>query len=255
MSALRRALRAERLKLRGTLALWLCLIAPLLVVAVVVLQLLFNPPSAHAAARTPSQAWLMFAQGTMALWSFLMLPLFITLQSALLAGLEHNERQWKHLLALPLPRHVHYVAKLVALVAIVAAAHLALVLLVAAAGGLLGVAGPDTITIAGAPPWTFLLSRAAAITAAAGLLVALHTWIAIRWRSFTVAVATGMTATVMGFLIGQSARFGPWYPWSMPTQVFAGEGEKIVWMVGAGLLGGAAVAAAGLLDYLRRDVA
>lgn len=255
MSPLRRALMAERLKLRGTLALWLCLIAPWIVVAVVVLQLLFNMPSAHAATKTPAQAWSMFAQGTMALWSFLMLPLFVTLQSALLAGLEHNERQWKHLLALPLPRYVHYVAKLLVLVAMVLVANLLLVALIVCAGLALAIAAPDALGIAGAPPWGFLLSRALATCAAACLVVALHTWIAIRWSSFTVAVASGMTATVMGFLIGQSARFGPWYPWSMPMQVLAGHGEKMAWVVGVGLTGGVVVGVLGLLDYLRRDLA
>ena len=255
MSPLRRALHAEALKLHGTLALWLCLIAPLLVVAVVVLQLLFNTPGPNAAAKTPAESWFLFAQGTMALWSFLMLPLFVTLQSALLAGLEHNERQWKHLLALPLPRYVHYVAKLLVLVAMVLAANLVLVALIVVAGLLLSVAGPGVLGIADAPSWAFLFTRALALSGAACLIVALHTWIAIRWSSFTVAVATGMTATVMGFLIGQSPRFGPWYPWSMPIQVLAGDGEKIVWAVGAGLAAGAVVAVLGLFDYLRRDMA
>ena len=70
----------------------------------------------------------------------------------------------------------------------------------------------------------------------------------------TVAVSIGMTATVMGFLIGQSARFGHWYPWSMPLQVLAGEGKHLDFVVMAGLAGGLVVTLLGLVNFSRRDV-
>lgn len=194
-----------------------------------------------------------YTQGAVGLWTFLMLPLFVTLQSALLAGLEHANQQWKHLLALPLPRDVHYLAKLLALAAMVLLAMTVLLLLTVLGGGLLGVLQPN-FGIAGAPPWTFLLTRLPAIFAAALLIIALHTWIAIRWRSFTVAVSTGMIATVAGFLIGQSRSFGHLYPWSLPMQVLAGDGERLQYAVLAGLLGGTLVATLGLEDFLRREM-
>ena len=98
-----------------------------------------------------------------------------------------------------------------------------------------------------------LLQRAAPALAASMLIVALHTWIAIRWRSFTVAVSIGMAATVAGFLIGQSERFGHWYPWSMPMQAMATSGAHTDFVVTAGLLGGALVSVLGLLDFQRRE--
>ena len=42
-----------------------------------------------------------------------MMPLLITLVTALLNGIEHSDRQWKHIFALPMPRHTVYVAKFV----------------------------------------------------------------------------------------------------------------------------------------------
>ena len=64
MTALLRALSAESLKLRGTLAAWMCLIAPALVVALYVLQMAFmdytrRPPVPGDA------AWSLFAQNAM----------------------------------------------------------------------------------------------------------------------------------------------------------------------------------------------
>ena len=253
MNTLLRALHAESLKMRGTLALWMCLIAPALVVVLYVLQLSFSRIPAHAVA-DPAVAWQQFSQSVFALWLFLMLPLFVTLQSALLAGLEHGERQWKHLLALPVPRSVHYLAKLLMLAAMLAAAF-ALLLLLLPLGGLTLMWLKPQFGLAGSPDWSWLLAAAARAYAASLLIVALQTWIAIRWRSFTVAVSVGMGATVAGFLIGQSERFGHWYPWTMPLQVLAGKGTYASFVVVAGLVGGSLVAALGLADFLRREVA
>ncbi|CAN5206636.1 hypothetical protein BH11PSE14_BH11PSE14_15540 [soil metagenome] len=253
MNPLLRALSAESVKLRGTLALWMCLIAPSVVVVLYVLQISFSRIPADRVA-DPVHAWQGFSQSILALWAFLMLPLFITLESALLAGLEHADHQFKHLLALPLPREVHYLAKLAALAAFVAAAFVVLLALMPLGAAALGVLKPQ-FGIAGGPPWRSLLGTAAACYAASLLMVALHTWLAIRWRSFTVAVSIGMSATVMGFLIGQSERFGHWYPWSMPLQVLAGKGQWTGFVVVAGIFGGLLVGLAGLLDFRRREFA
>ncbi|KFL35638.1 ABC transporter permease [Arenimonas donghaensis] len=220
MSALARALWAERLKLRGTLAAWMCLVAPAVVVAVYVLQITFSNFPASRVPMTPAEAWAGFVQATLVLWAFLMLPLLVTLQAALLAGLDHQGNQWKHLLALPTPRHTHYLAKLAALGALLALSQLSMFVLLPLGGVLLSVTKP-AFGLAGAPSWSALAGDLAGIYFACLLLVALHTWIALRWRSFAVAVGVGMGATVMGFLIGQSGRFGPWYPWSLPMQTLA----------------------------------
>ena len=252
MNAFARTLHAESLKLKGTLALWMCLIAPGVVLALYVLQISFRsfPPSWVTPG--PADAWMMFCQSVIGIWTFLMLPLFITLESALLAGLEHGERQWKHLLALPLPRGAHYLAKLIALAALVALGFLALVLLIPL-GGLLMPWLQPAFGIAGAPPWQYLLLTAGQAYLASLLMVAISCWIAVRWSSFTVAVSVGMSATVAGFIIGQSERFGHWYPWSMPLQVLAGKGQWLEFVLVAGTCGGLLVALLGLLDFGRRE--
>jgi hypothetical protein len=252
MNALLRTLSAESLKLRGTLAAWMCLIAPTLVVALYVLQMAFAD-YAHRQPASPAQAWWLFSQSAMVLWALLMLPLFVTLQAALLAGIDHGPQRWKHLLALPLPRSSHYFAKTLALAAMVAAATMSMVVLVPLGGWVLSVVQPK-FGIAGPPPWAMLVEHSLACTAAAMLIVALHTWAALRWRSFTVAVSIGMTATVAGFLIGQSARFGRFYPWSLPLQVYAADGRFTTWAVAVGLLGGLALTVLGAIAFARREV-
>lgn len=248
-AALVRALSAERLKLRGTLALWMCLVAPGLVVAVVVLQLVFSdlrgPP------RPPDEAWERMAQGVMALWAFLMVPLFVTLEAALLGALEHGNHQWQRLLALPLPRSTHYLAKLLTLGTLVLLAQAALVVMIPMGGWVLMVFQP-ALGLAGAPPWEFLVRTGAAIFVASWLIVSLHTWVALRWRSFAVACGLGMGATVMGFLIGQSAKFGPWYPWSLPVQTMSKAGVQ-TGVLALSVAGALLVAALGAWSFAHRD--
>lgn len=62
-----------------------------------------------------------------------------------------------------------------------------------------------------------------------------------------------MSATVAGTLVGQSQRLGQFYPWSMPAQELGGQGERIEFVVMAGVFGGAAVTAVGLWEFLRRE--
>lgn len=218
MRVLLRAVHAESMKIKNTLALRMCFIAPLVVVALLVLQGIFG----HQPKVLPSgeRAWLNYVSSCFALWALLMLPLFVTLESALLAGLEHNERQWKHLLALPVPRYAHFFAKWIALLVLVLLTSILFSVVLLPLGGMLliilGIGG-----MAGLPPITLIVTLTIKVYLAAMLIMALHTWIAIRWRSFTIAVSVGMFATVMGFLVGQSARFGPYFPWTMPAQALA----------------------------------
>lgn len=252
MSPLLRALWAERLKLRGTLAAWMCLVAPALVVAVYVLQVAFSRFPASRAPQPGDEAWSAFVGATLVLWAFLMLPLLVTLQAALLAGLDHQGNQWKHLLALSPPRRVHYLAKLIGLAALVALSQLAMFALLPLGGAVLAAVKP-AFGLVGSPPWGALARDLAQIYAASLLLVALHTFVALRWRSFAVAVGIGMGATVMGFLIGQSARFGPWYPWSLPTQTLANDPAIAVQVTIYSALAALVVAGLGLAWFARSE--
>jgi hypothetical protein len=244
-----RALRAERLKLKHTLALWMVLLLPLAVVTLVVLTgSLYSHSSSPSI--TPAAAWTKLDSGVFFLWCMLMVPLFVTLQTALVAGLEHANDQWKHLLALPVPPGVHYLAKLSIMVLIVLAAYLLLYILIVPAGWILMITAPHR-GLAGLPPLADLWQLPLASCGASMLIVALQTWIALRWRSFTLAVSVGIVATVASFVVGQS-RFGNYFPWTLPGQVFQHGGNLPLTLV-VGLGGGVIVAALGLADFVRRE--
>jgi hypothetical protein len=52
-----------------------------------------------------------FAQLTLTTWTIVVLPLYTALAAALVAALEHQGDNWKHLLALPVARRSIFVAK------------------------------------------------------------------------------------------------------------------------------------------------
>ena len=250
LRALAGALSAETLKLRRTLALRMSVVTPAVVVGLCVVQ--FGLTKALDGQPSPAVAWRAFAGASFALWAFLMLPRFVTLEAALLAGIEHGDRQWKHLLALPVPRSGHYLAKWAALAGLLLGAALVFAALIALGGWIVMHVRPQ-IGLAGWPPWGWLLRRCTGMVAAALLMAAIQLWVSIRWSSFTIAVGAGMSATVAGFLIGQS-QFGHWYPWTLPVQLFGRDGRHAGFALAASLLGAAAVVALSVWEFSRREL-
>lgn len=244
--SVRGALAAEALKLRGTLAAWMCLVAPVLVALLYVLQLVVSGSGAAS-----GLDWTSFLRSLLALWALLMLPLFVTLQAALVAGLEHRDRQWKHLLALPVPGRNHYLAKMAAVAAMLSLASLCLMAAAPLAGWLLRWLRPD-LGLAGAPPWGWLAWQVAAMTVAAAWMAMLQLWLSLRCSSFSVAIGVGMAATIVGFLVGQSPHYGPFFPWSMPLNTLVGNGEMAARLAVAGAVGGLAFGGLALTRLLRR---
>ena len=252
MNVLLKAVGAEILKMKRTLALWMVFIAPMVVVVLSFLQIYMQgaPKKPPASA---DEAWLRLGLGITTLWAFLMLPLFITLETALLGGLEHGERQWKQLFALPVPRWTIYTAKLLVCSALIAASTIVLWAGTIAAGFLLQRAVPEWGN-SGVPPWLTMLQSALLTWLAAWLIIALQTWISLRWRSFALAVGIGMSGTVVGFIVMQSEQWGKFYPWALPMTTMAGEGKNMPFAVAYGIVAGILVGIVGCWEMTRRDV-
>ena len=251
MTALFRALRAEMLKMKRTLALLMVLVTPGTVVAMQFFNMLQRGENLEGFRADP---WGVLAQGVLAIWAILMLPLFITLETALLAGMEHGAHQWKHLFALPVPRWTIYAAKLLVGAGLLALSTLALVGGVLAAGLALQVLLPR-VPFPAAIPWWEILRPAGLIFLTAGLILAIHTWISLRWASFTVAVSVGIVATVGGVIIGQSLTWWKYYPWALAVNVISDPAmQDLPLALTLGIGGGIVAGVLGCWDVVRRDV-
>lgn len=241
-----RILHAEILKLKRTLAFLMVFVAPLLV-ATLQFFIIWNQKRIGA----DFQLWNTLPRGALSIWAIFMLPLLITLETALINGVEHGEKQWKHIFALPIPRHAVYTAKLLVAQSLAAASTLILSALTMLSGLALIRLRPE-LSHAGAIPYVWILKHAALVWLAAWLIIAIHTWVSIRWPGFALALGAGIGGTFFA-LFAASARMGKYYPWLLPMNVFAEERFAAALLLGAG--GGVIAAIIGCIEFIRRDVA
>jgi len=240
-----RVLHAETLKLKHTLAFRMIFVAPLLI-ATLQFFVVWNQRRIGA----DYKLWEMVPKGSLGIWAVFMLPLLITLETALINGIEHGEKQWKHIFALPIPRHAVYTAKLIVAQILAATSTLILSLLIMVVGLALTHLRPE-LANAGAAPYGWILKHAAMVWLAAGMIIAIHTWVSIRWPGFALALGVGIGGTFFA-LFAASARVGKFYPWLLPVNVFTeGRTAMALWV---GAVGGLVAAVIGCLEFVRRDV-
>jgi len=254
MSAYARAISAEMLKLKRTLALWLAIGAPL---AVVLLNVVVYSRT-HELDAPGGSALTGFAQLNFTMWTIIVLPLYVALAAALIAATDHEGDHWAHLLALPVPRASIFTAKYVATGSLLALSQLAFVAGVVGASVLLAALRPalhgQTV------PVGVVVARGLESGLAAGLIVAIQTWVSLRWRSVVVGLGLGIVA-VLG-LLGGVARVGLGtiaiyvYPWALaPTamgRMWETHANRLPVALG-GAVAGVLVAAAGSWWLARRD--
>lgn len=246
-----RALWAEQLKVKRTLALWLAPIAPLVIVGMQMAMILDRPEYYQG---NPTGTWQGYGLQIVMLWGLMMLPLFITLETALLSNLEHTNQQWKHLFALPLPRGAVYMAKQISSMAIIGLSMMALYGWIVVSGLLLRVLLPG-LGFEQPIPW-LLFARYVGISYLAGcLLLSIHTWVGLRWHSFALAATVGIVAVVVSLFVFESD-YGKWFPWTLPGMVIAAERQALnAWpqLIASGV-GALVVALVGAWNICRRDV-
>lgn len=210
----------ELRKLRGTLALLLCLLAPALVACVAVL----------IAMRQGELGWTPLLMNALGLWAYFVLPMTVAALAALLAQIEHAPRTWDHLFALPVSRGAMIISKAATLALLVALMSALLAVLTYA----LGIA-------AGAPrshfPWGQAATMAGGLWAASWLMSVIQLWVALRFRSFVVPVALGLAGTFI-VVAAMGAPEAVVLPWAMPLGTLPVPGGNPPLALAAGLGGG-----------------
>jgi hypothetical protein len=248
-----RALRAERLKVKRTLALWLAPLMPLVIIGLQ-LAIVIQQQEYYRNQDRVLQAWTEYGGQIVFLWTMLLLPLFVTLESALLANLEHGNQQWKHLYSLPIPRGAIYAAKQISVMAIIGLSMAALYVYIVLSGLALRLLAPGLGFEAPVPWWEFFQYIALAYLAS-WLIISIHTWVGLRWHSFVVASAVGISAMVIAVFMFQSD-LAPWYPWTYSgiVAIRLEEGLDPLKQLLAGSVGGVLAAFLGGWEVTRRDV-
>jgi len=256
MKILTVALQVELIKLRRTLAFWLMLIAPLSIVG---LTVLFDIRLAADVSGADRDAWSTLIRDTLGFWVVLMLPLFIALESALLAQLEHGQNMWKHLFALPIPRWTVYTAKLLISILIVGMATVFLFLGVLGAGGLIQALHLRTDFHWGPPDpsWATALRTTGLVFLLSWGMIALQTYVSMRWSSFTVTLGVGIMGSIATFIFVRSLTLAAVLPWLLPFNAldpYIKQGAGLVAPLMASSIFTIVLTVLGAWDLSRKDI-
>jgi lantibiotic transport system permease protein len=257
LTALRRALSAETLKLKRTIAFKMAVLAPLAVVLLTAFMASQAPVSTlHL--RPSANLWLALARTNLQFWGLLMLPLYITLETALIAGVDHAENQWKALFARPVPRWTVYVAKLLVAMSMVATSGLVLLGAILAAGTVLPHLMHSQLRFGSPIPVGAILAQIAEMSELAFFSLAIQHWVGLRWRSFSVAIGFGIVAMVTSFaMLLASGQYGAWpqyFPWALPMLVLARQHSAVGLICGISAVVGIAASILGCADFCRREL-
>lgn len=240
-----RALQAELLKLKRTLAFRVIFVLPFFIATLQFFILWrmkkFSPDF---------NLWQMHPSNSLQIWAVFMMPLLITLETALLNGIEHSDKQWKHIFALPVPRSAIYLSKFIVAHGLIFASTLVLAVLIVIVGVAATYIRPE-LANAGPVPFGWIAKQAAFVWLASWLIIAIHTWISMRWAGFPIALGAGIGGTFFA-LFAAGASLGKYYPWLLPMNIFI-EGRFTMALV-LGIAGGIVAALAGCFEFVRRDV-
>ena len=232
-------LTAEMMKLKRSLALLLCVSAPIFVMVICVLIGL------HSHKPMPLERYGMTGA---AFWAFAMLPMTVTALSVLIAQIEHGPRTWDHLLALPGARPWLFLAKAIVMLALVAAMSLWLFGLLVAGAEFAG----RVHAVTGVLDLEVLRATLAKMAAASVLMCVIQLWTALRFRSFVPPLVLGIVGTFIA-VAAASAREGAYFPWLMPLHILSTDlaMQRMALMIGAA--GGIGAMLAMLFDLSRRE--
>src|SRR5688572_19919301 len=240
-----RALHAELLKLKRTLAFRVIFVLPFFI-ALLQFFVIWRTKKFPA----DFNLWQTHATNSFQIWAIFMLPLLIALVTALLNGIEHADKQWKHLFALPVPRHSIYFSKFIVAQLLILVSTFILALLTVIVGVATVYLKPELANTGAVPLW-WIAKLALQVWLAAWLIIAIHTWISMRWAGFPIALGAGIGGTFFA-LFAASAAIGKYYPWLLPMNLFLD--DRFTSALVLGIAGGLLAALLGCLEFIRRDV-
>jgi ABC-2 type transport system permease protein len=190
----------------------------------------------------------------MVMWALLLLPLFITLEMGLLGALEHNNKTWKQLYALPLPRWSIYAAKQIIGMGVIGVSMAALAGMTLGVG-LIGRVFLPELGFDAPIPWGTLAQNIGLSFVAAWLVISIQLWVSLRWSSFVWAMSVGVVAMVIGVVVFGS-KWDKFFPWTIPGVVSTGliNAQPYATALVIGLIGGIVVACIGGWEASRHDV-
>lgn len=207
------SLQAEFLKGRGSAALWLSTLGPLLSVA---LFAYFGATQIDWSTREdPWDAFLNYAYAGVAPT---LLPLLVIILCILVVQPEHRRRMWVQLDVLPLPYGAIYLGKFCYTLLLFIFAHLLFIAGTLLAGYILGIMGVETELLRQRPDPAYLLQMALrTVTGVLGLM-GLHFWLSVQFRHFIIPLVIGILGYITAFTQLEQLDWSYVLPYAQPTE-------------------------------------
>lgn len=232
MKTLLRLIASEILKLKRTLALWMVIVAPAIVVA---LQsaLWLNQSDGIG---TDYDLWLMYSSGILSMWGIFMFPLFCALVVALVYHYEHATSGWQKMYTLPVAKWSVIGAKQSAALLLLFASG-CILFAVTILGGLIVDALHPNIEMPSYIPYAEMLRRWSLVFVSSLMVFAIQNWISLRWTTLSVPIGAGIGGTFVA-IFATSWKYGHFYPWLMPIHALHRTDGKELAGLWIGSLGG-----------------
>ena len=238
-----RALSAESLKYRRTSALFLAVGVP---VAIELLFLLIFALTPTVQKLPLAGRWNFFVGTPVSTWVQLFLPLGMGIIAALVLGLEHQDNQWKHALVLGPSRIAVYLAKWLAVMALVLLGSIAL----AFSGFLIG----GMLTGFQGIPWLAIVKGAGLSFLGSFGIIAIQTWLSTRFRAFGISIGVALFGAILGSAASNSDVYWKYIPWAYPGGASAFPSPNNQLAIGLSIAVAVIVTALAAWDFQRRDM-
>ncbi len=214
MSSLVRAIKAEMLKSKRSLAVWLSL-AGTIANAVTFFLLSWFDLGAHTMPRSGS-AWEAYILNHYEGIAFMMLPLFVIILATLLTFMEHRAGTWTSIMSLPITRTNIYLSKLIFGLLLFVAAHLLFVIGMLFTGLLTGLLNEQFKLSLFDFPMIMVLQLIFKTCISVLALFALHLWISVRFKYFIIPLTIGIIGFVLTTLLTPAFPFQWVNPYAYP---------------------------------------
>jgi lantibiotic transport system permease protein len=238
-----RALSAESLKYRRTSALFLAVGVP---VAIELLYLLIFVLTPSVQKLPLAERWNFFVGTPVSTWVQLFLPLGMGIIAALVLGLEHQDNQWKHALVLGPSRIAVYLAKWLAVMALVLLGSIALAFSGFIVGGIL--------TSFQSIPWLEIAKGAGLSFLGSFGIIAIQTWLSTRFRAFGISIGVALFGAILGTAASNSATYWKYIPWAYPNRASSFPSPDNQLAIGLSLALMLVVTILAAWDFRQRDI-
>ena len=245
-------LSAEVLKTKRTIALMGVIVLPTILTFFNFLLLVgLSQGERYASER----GWVHFEHNTITFWAMLVFSSVVVLVSAFSAHQEHDPRQWRRLMCLPLPKAPLYLAKLTIVMGLALLSCLLLWVENIGWGWLFSLIRPEMgLSIARITLWDMLVPYLW-IFVFALLILALHFWFSMRVQNFVLSIGMGFALTLAGAFLHDVTFWKVAFPWALPSLAFTASAwsEVYVGLLYSGV-GFVVISLAGCWEFIRRDV-